>query len=423
LSRDRARQAVGSGSPTPLRPDPRYRREWGVALPRAGPGTLDVLRVSDTRPDSAGLVLHVVSSGGIYGIERVLLSLLPALGRLGRCAGLGCMGEPGTAGGRVGQAAADLGIPVWYAGDTGRLSPRGMLRLHRAIASSRPQLLHLHGYKATILAGTLCLVRGMQAVATYHAEASQALDQPRLPLYLPIETQVLRRLRGVIAVSEPIQRELLRRRVPKERVAVIPNGIELGAERREDLDTWLSPNFSPLLLAVGRLVPEKNIGLALDVLERLRVHYPTAGLVLAGEGPLRSVLEEKASALGLSECVRFLGFVDNVRGLLSRCDCFLLPSSTEGMPIALLEAMSAGAPIVASGVGGIPFAIADGTEGLLVPPGDGDRLFDAVRRVLENPGLRATLTAAARTRFTSEFTAHRMAERYARFYDSVLAGD
>jgi glycosyltransferase involved in cell wall biosynthesis len=371
-------------------------------------------------PRSAGLVLHVVSSGGIYGIEHVLLSLLPALQRLGRCAGLACIGEPGTVGGRVGEAAADLGIPIWYVGYSGRLSPRGILRLHRAIASSQPQLVHLHGYKATILAGALSLVRGVPAVATYHAEAGKACDFPRLSTYLALETQVLRRLRGVIAVSEPIREELLRRGVPPERVTVIPNGIDIDAGHHRGAAASHA-TFAPTLLVVGRLIPEKNIELAIEVLARVRQRHPQAGLLVAGEGPQQAALLEKARTLGVSEWVRFLGFVDDVRGLLTRCECFLLPSRTEGMPIALLEAMAAGAPIVASHVGGIPAAVTDGIEGVLVPPCDGDRLFSAVSRLLEDRELSEALGARARVRFARDFTSDRMAERYLRFCDDVLA--
>jgi len=371
-------------------------------------------------PREAGVALHIVSSGGIYGIERVLLNLLPALQRQGHRAGLVCMSPAGSVGAQVGQAAANLGIPVWYAGYAGRLSASGLLRLHSTIASCRPRIVHLHGYKATILAGAVCLARHVPAVATYHGEASKALDLPRLPMYGAIETRVLRRLRGVIAVSEPVREELIRRRVPRERVSVIPNGICDRSDPRAHATALAPSGFAPTLLTVGRLIREKNVAMALGMLARLRQRHSRAGLVVAGEGPLGPALRERARALGIAEWVTFLGFVDDVRGLFSRCDCFLLPSSTEGMPIALLEAMAAGAPIVASSVGGIPAAITDGVEGVLVPPGDAELLFSAVSRVLDDPVLGQALGARARARFAREFTDDRMAEAYAAFYDRVL---
>ena len=369
------------------------------------------------------VALHLVASGGVYGIERALLNLLPALLRAGRPSELACMSARGTAGARVGELAEDLGVPVSYVAFDGRLSPRGVLRLHRMIASRDPQVVHCHGYKATILAGALCVGQRRAAVATYHGEASKALDLPRHSTYVALETLVLRRLRGVIAVSAPIREELLARRVPDERVVVIPNGITPDSAIRPQVAALVPPQFAPALVMIGRLIREKNVGIAVDVLARLHEHHPTAGLVVAGDGPLRGELEERVRRVGMGDWVRFLGFVENAGGLLSRCDCFLLPSSTEGMPIALLEAMAAGVPIVASGVGGIPAAVRDGAEALLVPPGDGERLFGAVSAVLGNQTLRAALGAGARQRFASEFTAELMANRYAAFYDRVLVSN
>lgn len=371
-------------------------------------------------PPATGLLLHIVESGGVYGIERVLLNLLPALQRQGHRAGLACMSGAGSVGAQVGEAAADLGVPVWYVGYSRRISASGLLRLHRTIVSCKPRIVHLHGYKATILAGAVCLARRLPTFATYHGEASKALDLPRLAMYRAMEAQVLRRIRGVVAVSEPVGEELVRRRVPRQLVCVIPNGISAHTDQREATTVLAPSGFAPMLLVAGRLIREKNVGLALEVLARVRERHPTAGLVVAGEGRLRSALQEEARALGVAEWVRFLGFVKDVRGLFSRCDCFLLPSSTEGMPIALLEAMAAGAPIVASRVGGIPAAITDGVEGLLVPPGDAELLFSAVSRLLDDPALRQLLGAGARARFAREFTDDRMAEAYAALYDRVL---
>ena len=367
------------------------------------------------------LVLHLVASSGVYGIERALLNLLPALNRAGRASGLACMAGRGDAGARVGEFAEDLGVPVWYAPLDGRLNPRGLFRLHRTISSRRPQLIHCHGYKATILGGAISFEQRRPAVATYHGEANKVLDMPQLSTYLAFETLVLRKLRGVIAVSEPIRRELLLRRVPERRVAVIPNGIDAHSTNEPAVAALVPTRFAPALLVIGRLIREKNIGLALEVLARVRERHPAAGLVVAGDGPLRRELEEKAGQLGVAEWVRFLGFVENAGGLLSRCECFLMPSSTEGLPIALLEAMAAGVPIVASGVGGIPAAVRHNLEALLVPPADGERLFRAVDAVLSDPDLSGAIGAQARQRFASEFTADLMASRYAAFYDRALA--
>jgi glycosyltransferase involved in cell wall biosynthesis len=371
-----------------------------------------------TSTTAAGPVLHVIESVGVYGIERVLLSLLPALQRNGWAVGIACMGERWSARGQIGEEAAKLGLPVWYVGYPGRLSARGLFRLQRTISESRARLVHLHGYKATILAGGLCLAGKLPAIATYHCEAEKAVGLPRY--YIGAETQILRRLDCVIAVSQAVREELLRRGVPVERVVVVPNGIPSEAATVAGEAAATVPPFGPTLLTVGRLVAEKNIGAALRVLAVVRAKYPGAGLLIAGEGPLRAQLEAEARALGVHDAVRFLGFVEQPRRLFSHCDCFLLPSNTEGLPIALLEAMAAGVPIVASGVGGVPGAIANEVGGILVPAGDLESLVSGVMRVLNDRCLASALGRGARERFEEAFTDERMVERYIARYDRTL---
>jgi glycosyltransferase involved in cell wall biosynthesis len=162
----------------------------------------------------------------------------------------------------------------------------------------------------------------------------------------------------------------------------------------------LSPGIT-VVAFVGRLSPEK----APEVLLRA-VRGTGLTLLVAGEGPLRDVLEAEADA----GQVRFLGFLPDVASVLAAADVLALPSRTEGLPMAALEAMAAGLPVVASAVGSLPEVLADGA-GVLVPPGDVSALRRALER-LSSPKVRAAVGAEGRRRVESRYAATTMARRY-----------
>lgn len=370
------------------------------------------MATSGLRPNDSRAVLHVVESGGLYGIERMLLSLLPALRARGRDAELVCVGAADSPSREVGEAARARGVPVSYLGFRGRMSVSGLGRLARLIDERRPGILHLHGYKAAILGGLIGRVKRVPTLSTCHAEA---LHHPELATYVRIETQVIRRLQRVVAVSEPIANEVRGRGVSADRVRVIANGIE--DPLRGGLE--LPPHNANRLLVVGRLVTGKNVDVLIDLVARVHATHPNVELIVAGEGPLRPQLEAQARRTGLADAIRFVGFVSDLPSIYGGAGLFVLPSSTEGMPISLLEAMAFGVPIVSTAVGSIPSVVRDGVEALLVPADDPDALYVALRRALDDGALRQSLAARARARFERSYTADAMADAYADLYDEM----
>lgn len=238
-------------------------------------------------------MLHVIASGGMYGIERMLQALLPALQAQSCKVALACLNDAGTPGGEVGEVLSRLGVPVFYPGLTGRFSVSGLYRLHRTISRCRPRILHLHGYKATILAGALGLARRLATVATYHTQVSLVqATKGELSRYVGMENRVIRHLRGIAAVSEPIKRELEGRGVPADRIRVVANGIPDIDDPHGSRSKVVRPaGIEPLLFTAGRLVDGKNLELLIEVVGRLRSRFPEIGLLIAGEGPLRAQLE------------------------------------------------------------------------------------------------------------------------------------
>ncbi len=214
--------------------------------------------------------------------------------------------------------------------------------------------------------------------------------------------------------------------VPSEKIITIYNGIEAAehaAVYAKDVikkELAIEPdrviigvvsNFGaykghPYLLKAARIVAGK---------------IPKALFLLIGDGPFLQECKEQANVLRVTQAVRFLGLRQDVPRLLAVCDVFAFPSLTEGFPNAVLEAQSARVPVVATNVGGIPEIIADGTNGLLVPPADHDALARGIVRLCEDRRLADTLADNGRRSVAERFSAEKMAAAYAGVYDSLLA--
>lgn len=223
-----------------------------------------------------------------------------------------------------------------------------------------------------------------------------------------------------IAVSQDIARRLtdgLHWRADK--IEVIHNAVQterFGRPADPTLRASLAGGDSPIVLSVARLDPQKGH----DVLLRAVADTPGVMLVLAGEGPERGRLETLVSELGLGRRVLFLGRRSDVPELLAVSDVFVLPSLFEGASLAILEAMAAMKPVVATSIGGTDELIVDGQSGVLVPPADPRALATALKRVLADSRLRARLGQNARDRVEQRFSAAAMAERVSRVYEGLL---
>jgi glycosyltransferase involved in cell wall biosynthesis len=172
--------------------------------------------------------------------------------------------------------------------------------------------------------------------------------------------------------------------------------------------------LAPDLFVVGctaRLAPAKGQRILLHAVAALRSTIPGIRLVLVGDGPERPALERLTRQLELTGHVIFLGMRDDARALLPAFEVFAAPSLTEGMPFAILEAMAAARPILATRVGGVPEALADGQAGILVDPGRPEPLIDGLDRLFREPRLRHELSSAARKRLVERFSIDAMLDK------------
>jgi glycosyltransferase involved in cell wall biosynthesis len=220
----------------------------------------------------------------------------------------------------------------------------------------------------------------------------------------------------LVAVSTRTQQLAETEGVKPERIAVIPNGItpvdlELVSRSNARKETGVT-NGDLYLLSVGRLVYQKGHEFLIHAMPEVLRHYPNTKAGICGDGVLRSQLEEQILKLDLSDSVKLLGQWDNVSRFLAIADVFILPSRWEGLPIALLEAMSAGLPVIATRVEGVEEVVEDQIHGLLVPLEDSEALAKAILQLINDPKKRNEMGMAASLRVKQLYTADRMCEEY-----------
>lgn len=304
-------------------------------------------------------------------------------------------------------------------------------RLAKILRRTRPDIVHTHKYKDSILATIAARCVGVpHVIRVIHGmpEPFKGFSNLNMAVYTMVDRFVTSWLIDkVVAVSSDIERSLVRI-YGASHVVRIQNGIDLEivqvcTPRREKRKEWHIDETVTLIGTVGRLVPVKGHAVLLEAFRILRQVDRTATLLVVGDGPLRDPLESEVNRLGLEGAVRFAGHQDQSYDFINMMDVFVLPSLHEGIPMVLLEALALQRPVVASRVGGIPEVIVHGQTGLLADPADASSLAQLIRQVIEDSSQAAILGRAGRTRVEEEFAAYTMAERTAKLYGQVLKND
>jgi glycosyltransferase involved in cell wall biosynthesis len=219
-----------------------------------------------------------------------------------------------------------------------------------------------------------------------------------------------------------------RKRVAPSKIRVIPNGIEVSrfavseSTRTAARQKLGFEEKDRVLIVIARFHWGKGHRVLLDAMPQLLRSYPTLKLVFLGEGAEAAELRARSEVLGITDCVQMPGYKKNVEDWLAAADINVLPTLYEGLPLTILEAMAAALPTVASNVGGIPDAIEDGVTGILVPPGDSNRLAAGISSLLEDRDLRLRLAKAAHDRVVGHFTLEEQILRTQNVYLDLCRG-
>ena len=365
----------------------------------------------------AGLrIAHLIESDGPGGAERVVAHLAGALQAAGawNVAFLPAGGE-----GWLARELEGTGVAIEYLHLDRPVSPAYARSVEEALRRHRIGVAHSHEFTMAVYGAWASWRAGIPHVVTMHGSRYYAT---RLRRRLAMRASVALSARTV-AVSAALADELRRDlRVPGPRITTIANGVRYVRPERVTLreELGLGPG-DRLLVAVGNLYPVKGHATLIDALGRLAQRHPRLHLAIGGRGDLAPSLASRARDLGIADRVHLLGLRPDVPALLAAADAFVLPSLSEGLPLALLEAMFSGCPIVASDVGEVGVALARGEAGLLVPAGEPAALAAGIDLVLSHPeGARALGERAAR-RAREEYDVSRMVSRYVAAYEGARA--
>jgi glycosyltransferase involved in cell wall biosynthesis len=281
-------------------------------------------------------------------------------------------------------------VELMWMGFRSRYAPYHLLRLARRLQRMALDVVHTHMFWANVYGALAANLARVPAIVT----SEHGKNPWKKPIHYAIERHIISPLADRrICVSQDI---LAIRRdtdgVPERKLLHIPNGTEMWTA------TASEPPGPYTFGTVGRLVPAKDYPTLLRAMAILRDNGHEVELHIVGEGPERGRLEAEITTLRLTSVVHLAGFQSDIRSWLSRFHTFVLSSLREGQPVALLEAMAIGLPIVATEVGGIPDTVASGTEALLVPPGDPMALAQAMETLLLDDARRKVLAQNAHNR-------------------------
>jgi len=296
------------------------------------------------------------------------------------------------------------------------------------IREFRPSIVHTHTAKAGLLGRVAAAIAGVPVVVhTYHGHVLRGYFGPiRTALFTGLERLLARTSSALVAVSEAVRSDLVSIGVASiSKIRVIPLGLELsplaetlprGALRRPSSVS----DEAPLVAIVGRLVPIKDVHTFLRAARIVHAALPDVRFAIVGDGEERSLLESEAEHLELSGVVHFHGWWRDMRAVYGDVDVVVNSSLNEGTPVALIEALAAGRPVVATRVGGNPDLLGGGARGLLVPPGEPEALASAILETLRSPDDARRRTLEGRTYVLGHHSVERLLADVDALYRELL---
>ncbi|GAB6187072.1 glycosyltransferase [Thermopirellula anaerolimosa] len=381
-------------------------------------GASEPRKTEETSASATRRVLHVINGEYYSGAERVQDLLALRLPSFGYQAEFVCL-RPGL----FRQARASTQTPLTALPMRGRFDLRPARRLAERLRGEEVALLHAHTPRAALI--TARASRRAKVPWVYHVHSPAARDSTaglKNRITAAVERFCIRKAAAVITVSESLRRHMATAGVDATRLHVVHNGVPI-AETPRSADP---PRGCWVLGTTALFRPRKGTEVLLHALARLREWNLPARLIAVGPfetSEYEAHLKRLAHELHLDAAVQWLGFRRDVAEMMRCMDLFVLPSLFgEGLPMVVLEAMALGLPVIASSVEGIPEAIRDGRDGVLVPPNDPDALASAAARFIRGELDWSAMARHARLRQRQSFSDISMAQGTAQVYDRVLAG-
>jgi glycosyltransferase involved in cell wall biosynthesis len=350
-------------------------------------------------------VLHIISSEGIYGSENVILpwmkytpNAVPSLLVFGP---VGALKSP------FAQAAAKQGVDTFVVSLKRANIFRTLKKSFGFADRVKPDVIHSHGYKGLFYGRLISWRYNAGLIHTNHGFVETTRKKR---IYNFIELGISRCFppEFVVAIAQNVKSRFLSFGVKRERLTVLTNAIPVDAAQNGISlslpDDIASQSGGRRIVAfIGRLSHEKGPDLFIRAASEVLKKVSDVIFILAGDGPMKGELQKTVRESGISGFVLIPGYRSDVQKIMAGSDLIVMPSRTEATPLALLESMNLGKPIVASGVGDIPDIITHGIEGIIVPKEDIGALSNAISRVLSDDGLSKRIGAAAKKKVVQNF--------------------
>jgi glycosyltransferase involved in cell wall biosynthesis len=362
-------------------------------------------------------VLQLISSGGYYGAENMLLNLCASQQEAGCENSLLLFYNVHAPNIEFYERARRNGISVRMVHCQGRADWRAVRQIEEYIEQDGIDLLHTHGYKADLYGYVAARRSHKPIVATCHNWVG---GTAALGIYNRIDRMALKRFNSLAAVSEPVAQRLLDSGVSGRKIKTIANGINVEPFAHAQPLPALTFGGHKIVGMVARLDLQKGFEYLLRAVRELCGIFRELKVVIVGEGPDRKLIEDMIWQYSLESNVILAGQQTDMPGVYAAMDIFVLPSLSEGLPMTILEAMAASKPAIATRVGAVPSVIKHGETGLLVDPRDVDGLRDALARLLSQPDLCRRMGAAGHDWVSRTYTSEAMALKYRQMYDEVL---
>jgi glycosyltransferase involved in cell wall biosynthesis len=364
-------------------------------------------------------ILHIISSGGMYGAEAVILNMSRTLNESSHSSMLGVFSNSANPNLQLHEAATREAIESHLVPCNGQIDRTVTASIRELAARTKADIVHAHGYKADIYVYFALRGTTTPLVSTCHTWYDNDLA---VTLYGMADRFVLRNYAAVVGVSDEVKQRLLKAGVREDKIHLVRNGIDLRPFNSAipSLRNGLHKN-PPIVGLIGRLAIEKGVDIFLHAAARVLVELPSTKFVVVGEGPDREKLESLIDELKIGENVSMLGQRDDMPSVYASLDIMVSSSRTEGLPMAILEGMASGLPLIATSVGEVPTVVLDGRTGVLVPPVNVENLAWEIVKLLRNPAQQKLLGAAARKLIQGEFSADRMTADYLRVYQKAAS--
>lgn len=378
-------------------------------------------------PEFSNRILYLISSKGFFGAENVVLQLAKESVTFGIKPFIGVFKNLKNPNVEVAQNAKKYNLPTEIFDCKGKFDVETIFKIRHYIKDNNVSIIHSHGYKSNFYGLLASINMDTKRIATCHNWLG---DSPKMKFYKWLDKLLLNRFDKVVVVSDILKDEVLRSGIRKEKVEVIYNGIDIENFKLKNSDSQIGNSElrrelgikeeEKVIGTVGRLTEEKGHIYLLKAAKKVIAEFPNIKFLIVGDGPLMKNLKFEVGSLKLENKVVFAGIRDDIPDMLGIMDVFVMPSLKEGMPMALLEAMAAGRPVIATNAGAIPKIIENDYSGILIEPKDEVKLSSTIIKLLKDKKQSKFLGKNAYEVVKSKFSAKKMAQSYIEILSTTL---